>query len=86
MSKRRISDDITGMPRTPRSVGVGGGGGGGKERNKANLKTMEEGEDSRPITVTSDSNPPGNEPTPEIEKDGADLEAHPLSISYGVSG
>ena len=41
------------------------------------MKTTEDGEDSRPITVTSD--PPADEPTPEMDRDGADLEAHPLS-------
>ena len=41
------------------------------------MKTTEEGEDSRPIIVTSD--PPVDEGTPEMERYGADLEAHPLS-------
>ena len=57
------------MPRKPRYTG--------KERGKANMITMEEGEDSRPITVFSD--PPADEPTPEMERDRGDLEAHPLS-------
>ena len=39
------------------------------------MKTTEVGEDSRPITVTSD--PSADEPTPE--RDGGVLEAHPLS-------
>ena len=60
---------ITGMPRKPRYTGKGKG--------KANMKTTEDGEDSRPITETSD--PPEDEPTPEVERDGGDLEAHPLS-------
>ena len=54
------------MPRKPRYTGKG--------RGKANMKTTEEGEDSRPIT-----DPPADEPTPEMERDGGDLEAHPLS-------
>ena len=57
------------MPRKPRYTGKG--------RGKANMKTNEVGEDSRPITVTSD--PPADEPTPEMERDGTGLEAHPLS-------
>ena len=63
------------MLRNPRYTGKG--------RGKANMKTTEEEEDSRPITVTSD--PPADKPTPEMERDGADLEAHPLSTSYSVS-
>ena len=55
------------MQRKPRYTGKG--------RGKANMKTTEVGEDSRPITVTSD--PPAEEPTPE--RDGGVLEAHPLS-------
>ena len=60
------------MPRKPKYTGKGMG--------TANMKTPEEGEDSRPITVTSD--PPADEPTPEMERDEADLEAHPLSTEY----
>ena len=41
------------------------------------MKTTEEVEDSRLITVTSD--PSADEPTPEMEKDGTGLAAHPLS-------
>ena len=41
------------MPRKPRHTDKG--------RGQANMKTTEEGEDSRPITVTSD--PPADEPT-----------------------
>ena len=59
------------MPRKPKYTGKGMG--------KAHMKTTEEGEDSRPITVTSD--PSADEPTPEMERDGGDLEAHPLSIT-----
>ena len=40
------------------------------------MKTTEEGEDIRPITVTSD--PSADEPTPKMERDGGVLEAHPL--------
>ena len=57
------------MPRKPRYTGKG--------RGKANMKTTEVGEDSRPITVTSD--PSADEPTPEMERNGTGLEAHPLS-------
>ena len=57
------------MPRKPRYTGKG--------RGKANMKTTEVGEDSRLITVTSD--PSADEPTPEMERDGTGLEAHPLS-------
>ena len=53
------------MPRKPTYTGKG--------RGKANMKTTEVGEDSRLITVTAD------EPTPEMERDGTGLEAHPLS-------
>ena len=41
------------------------------------MKTTEEREDRRPITITSD--PPADEPTPEMERGGADLEPHPMS-------
>ena len=49
----------------------------GKGRGKVNMKTTEEGEDNRLITVTS--YPPADEPIPEMERDEGDLEAHPLS-------
>ena len=49
----------------------------GKGRGKVNMKTTEEGENNRPTTVTSD--PPADKTTQEMERDGADLEAHPLS-------
>ena len=57
------------MPRKRRYTGKG--------RGKANMKTREVGEDSRPITVTPD--PHADEPTLEMERGGADLEVHLLS-------